>query len=256
MNVKKRMSETITGIYKFITKLIKQIPFILKIKNKIYPSHIQNTFENFKTLAVRYNQFSSMKKWSCLDKSGNPIPWYTYPTIEYLQNLDFSDKNVFEYGSGNSSLWWAKRCRKITSIESDAKWFNQIKALQLVVNNFDYQLEINEKKYAEQSAILGSDVIIIDGLCRVECADFVIDQIEVGKVNPNMLIFDNSDWYPETIFKLNQRLKDWVQVDFSGFGPINGYTWTTSIFINTKSNSKLNYKTALSSIAGLRQVFG
>ena len=69
-----------------------------------------------------------------------------------------------------------------------------------------------------------------------------------------MLIFDNSDWYPKTISKLDDRLKHWVQVDFSGFGPINGYTWTTSIFINSQADSKLIYKQALKSMAGIEQI--
>ena len=36
----------------------------------------------------------------CLDKDGNPIPWYTYPAIEYLSQFDYSDKEIFEYGCG------------------------------------------------------------------------------------------------------------------------------------------------------------
>ena len=26
----------------------------------------------------------------CLDRDGNPIPWYTYPAIEYLSQFDYS----------------------------------------------------------------------------------------------------------------------------------------------------------------------
>lgn len=28
----------------------------------------------------------------CLDRDGNPIPWYTYPAIEYLSQFDYRDK--------------------------------------------------------------------------------------------------------------------------------------------------------------------
>ncbi|CAM8388951.1 hypothetical protein MCEET85_00874 [Candidatus Methylopumilus planktonicus] len=234
-----------------LLKTIKHIPFALKIVRKIYPSHIQNILKNFRTLAFGYNQLGSMKKWSCLDKNNNPIPWYTYPTIEYLENLDFSDKNIFEYGSGNSSLWWVQRCKKIISIESDKKWFKYIQKIKN--SNLDYRFSNNKKNYIYQSDIAGSHVIIIDGLWRSECADFVITSINSNKINPNMLIFDNSDWYPKTISKLNKRLKHYVQVDFSGFGPINGYTWTTSVFINSQFDSKLIYKTKLKSIAGIKQ---
>lgn len=30
----------------------------------------------------------------CIDKDGNPIPWYTYPAIEYLSQFDYGDKKV------------------------------------------------------------------------------------------------------------------------------------------------------------------
>ena len=33
----------------------------------------------------------------CVDKDGNPIPWYTYPAIEYLSQFDYSDKKIFEF---------------------------------------------------------------------------------------------------------------------------------------------------------------
>jgi hypothetical protein len=234
-------------------KIIKSIPFILRIKRKFFPYHLQSTFQNFRILTFNYNQFSSMKKRSCIDALGNPIPWYTYPAIEYLKNLDFSDRNIFEYGSGNSSLWWGKRCKKIISIELDVKWFEQIKNSKSKISNFDYRLAIDEKSYVMQADLVGSDVIIIDGSWRVECANFVINQIKSNKVNPNMLIFDNSDWYPRTIPFINKNLKSWVQVDFSGFGPINGYTWITSIFINPNADSKLIYKTALTTIGGIEQ---
>lgn len=35
----------------------------------------------------------------CIDRDGNPIPWYTYPAIEYLSQFDVTDKDVFEFGA-------------------------------------------------------------------------------------------------------------------------------------------------------------
>ena len=65
---------------------------------------LRKQIKNFAILARRYGQFETMKKWSCLDREGRPIPWYTYPAIEYLASLDLSGMKVLEYGSGNSSL--------------------------------------------------------------------------------------------------------------------------------------------------------
>jgi hypothetical protein len=62
-------------------------------------------FRNFKILAVEYGQFGTIRNWTCTDKNGEPVPWFTYPTIEYLNHLDLSECSVFEYGMGYSTLY-------------------------------------------------------------------------------------------------------------------------------------------------------
>jgi hypothetical protein len=59
-------------------------------------------------------------------RTGEPVPWYTYPAIEYLQQLDFRDRRVFEWGSGNSSLFWARVAGRVTSVEDDTDWFERV----------------------------------------------------------------------------------------------------------------------------------
>jgi len=45
-----------------------------------------------------------------------------------------------------------------------------------------------------------------------------------------------------------------IEVDFHGFGPINAYTWTTSIFISRNFNFKpINKEQPNFSIAGIEQ---
>src|SRR3954471_20501401 len=59
---------------------------------------------------------------SCMDAAGEPIPWFTYPAIEFLGQFDWGGKRVFEWGSGNSSLWFARRAGSVRSIEHDRVW--------------------------------------------------------------------------------------------------------------------------------------
>jgi len=54
-----------------------------------------------------------------------------------------------------------------------------------------------------------------------------------------MVILDNSDWYRETAKYLRENL-DMIEVDFHGFGPINDYTWTTSVFLSRNYRFKSN----------------
>ena len=58
-----------------------------------------------KIFLVNYGFFKSVLRRASIDRRGLPIPWYTYPAIDFLVQIDFSDKTVFEYGCGNSTLW-------------------------------------------------------------------------------------------------------------------------------------------------------
>ena len=208
----------------------------------------------FKFLITRnllnYSGYSkSLQTKSSVTPAGNPSPWYTYPAIEYLETIDFAQMSAFEYGSGNSTLWWSSRVRYLKSMESDPGWHQRIKKELRAKPNVDYILSSNSHDYINESCALQSDIVIIDGDHRGECARFLCQ-------NPNtnsLLIFDNADRYPKTIKYLSDSLHGWDRIDFSGFGPINTYCWTTSIFIN-KSSPKLKFGALIHPRAGLNSL--
>lgn len=68
---------------------------------------------NFCILASQYGQWRSARERMAVDTLGTAIPWYTYPAIEYLKSFDFKECDVFEFGSGNSSLYWSSRARSV-----------------------------------------------------------------------------------------------------------------------------------------------
>ncbi len=216
-------------------------------------SNIRKQAKAFRNLAKSYAQFQTMRNWNCQDKEGMPIPWYTYPAIEYLSNIDFSDSSVLEYGSGNSTLWWAERSQKILSVESDAKWFEKIEQDSSRFSNVTYLLETTEGGYVRQINLQSANVIVVDGAYRSACVDWIIDFIRGNPDQVVMMIFDNADWYPKTMGTLSENLQ-WIQVDFHGFGPINDYTWTTSVFINPDSGKRLKRIRPLVSICGLTDI--
>lgn len=197
------------------------------------PTRKQRT--NFFNLAVNYGQFNTIKNWVCEDKHGNPIPWYTYPSIEYLNNLDFSNKSVFEFGSGNSSLYWAKKSKRVVSVEHNKKWFAKVNENRLT--NHKLVLCENESLYCEQIKKEQEkfDLIIIDGVERAKCAQSISSNL--NHESGFMIILDNSDWYPNTARYIKDTF-DLIQIDFHGFTPINAYTSTTSIFLSRNASFK------------------
>lgn len=166
-----------------------------------------------------------------VDGAGNPLPWYTYPAIEYLKQLDFSLARVFEWGSGGSSLFWSSRCREIISVERDREWYERVREtappnliLYHVDEDPDYANEI--KKHGQ------FDVIVIDGNMRRDCAENAISHWRSG----GLIVLDNSDWY--TLAATFLRQSGLAQVDRSGFGPINDYMWSTSVYIHGQLDFK------------------
>jgi hypothetical protein len=168
-----------------------------------------------------------------------------------LSHLDLSSFKVFEYGSGNSTLWWAERSKQVTSVEDDELWYEKIKLL-LKSQNVEYCLEKNPQKYFTMATNY-FEVLIVDGKYRRECLNHIVNLKKIGGRGGVMLIFDNSDWYPNTVRFLQEKL-GWMQIDFHGYGPINDYTWTTSIFMNPARYSELRYVNDLKSQCSLQVV--
>ena len=100
-------------------------------------------------------------------------------------------------------------------------------------------LKPNAKEYinAINSLTQKFDVIAIDGVLRAECSRIIKDHLNVDSKSGYMVILDNSDWYKNTAKYLRETM-DMIEIDFHGFGPINSYTWTTSIFLSRNFDFK------------------
>ena len=175
----------------------------------------------------------SMNEKVCVDRDGSPIPWYTYPAIEYISQFDYSAKKVFEYGTGYSSMYWAKRAQKVVSIEDKPEWYEKFKQEFSAPN---WQMHYCDEKEGYEDMIFSGgekyDVIVIDGKRRAECAACAIKALAKG----GMIILDDSDRVNTSLeyqgAVKNLREANLLQVDFYGFCPMNNYTKATSIFFS------------------------
>lgn len=177
------------------------------------------------TLLSRRAQWQSILTGLPADVEGRPIPWITYPALDYLTQLDFSRACVLEYGGGQSSLGWAERAESVTTVEGCRGWAEKLR--RGARTNLTVIGPVAESAYAQ--APLGNGqtyhVIIIDGQVRLESAQASLPFLADG----GLLVLDNSDWHPLTCAWL--RSQGLVEIDFHGFGPVNDYTWCTSIFL-------------------------
>ncbi len=167
-----------------------------------------------------------------VDLNDDPQPIYTYPLLEYLRQFDYSNCRILEWGSGNSTRWWAQRAATVIAIEHDPKW---VARLRLDSPN-NVQLMACETVSEYVDCFLGQpekfDVVIVDGLYRFDCAVRAPDYL----TEDGLVILDNSDWHPEAARTLRER--DLLQVDFAGFKPTHDDVQTTSIFLSRNHRPK------------------
>jgi len=172
--------------------------------------------------------FNSFRLGTPVDAAGNPLPWMTYSSISFLEKRINPDMTVFEYSCGNSTLWWANRVKRMISCEHDIAWHS--KMLGLIPSNVElYQINLEYggaycHKISEYTAMF--DIIIVDGRDRNNCAKNCLNALRKNGV----IIWDNSDRdsYKEGFIFLLQH--GYKKLDFDGMGPINAYSWSTSIF--------------------------
>jgi hypothetical protein len=124
-------------------------------------------------------------------KLGHPhqVPWINYPAISRLQSILGPDSKVVEFGSGFSTIWLAKRCARVVTIESNAAWFASISSrvdekvdMRLCTQPDDYCLVSGcQEKYF--------DLAIVDGDWRDRAMRRALDLVKPG----GHIYLDNSD---------------------------------------------------------------
>ena len=136
---------------------------------------IKNLYKNFKL----YNGYlketgwnHSVKQTSSVDKFGEAIPWFKYPCFRFLNTRLKKDLKIFEFGSGNSTLWFSKNSQKVFSVEHDKDWFEKLKIVLRNIGNVDYvHRTLTNGDYKNEILKYEKffDIIIIDGRDRVNC---------------------------------------------------------------------------------------
>lgn len=163
-----------------------------------------------------------------IDGNKQPIPWFTYPSVSFLSSRMKKDFRLFEFGSGNSTLWFAQRVKSIVSVENDAGYYDYMKDRINACGNVDYRYAEIGVNYNQQILEFENefDIIVIDGRERVKCC---INSFKALKKD-GVIIWDNSDRqeYAEGYELLKQN--NFKQIEFKGHGPITHEEWCTTIY--------------------------
>jgi hypothetical protein len=157
---------------------------------------------------------------------GAPIPWFTYPAIEFLEPRIKPDWRVFEWGSGYSTLWWAARVAEVRAVEHDAIWHRELSGR--LPSNAHVELMLDTTGYAAAIVEAGGpfDVAVIDGEDRNACAALALDHVKPD----GLIVFDNSDRKGFSAGVEGLDRAGWKRIDFFGLIPSYLYKNCTSVF--------------------------
>src|SRR5262249_22678117 len=133
------------------------------------------------------------------DRAANPIPWMNYSVIKLLDDRLKPDFTLFEFGSGYSTHFYARKVGTVVSLEYDEQWFQIVKAempknVRLVFAEKDV-----DGKYCRVIHSIGTafDVVVVDGRDRVNC----VKQAASALSQRGVILLDDSqqDKYREAL---------------------------------------------------------
>lgn len=172
--------------------------------------------------------FESAYQGLPVDSKGEALPWFTYSAIDFLAPRITPDMVVFEYGSGNSTLWWSPRVKKVVSCEHKRVWYERLinrKPDNVDVLHFelrpggDYCRAVAQFENAFH-------IVVIDGRDRVNCALNCLSAL-----NPDgVVVWDDThrEKYTDGIRAFSKS--GFKELEFTGLAPIGWRGSRTSIF--------------------------
>lgn len=171
------------------------------------------------------------------------FPWINFRAVNWLEAYLKPDMNVFEYGSGGSTIFIAKRAGKIVSVEHSREWYLRIKGLLAAEGVVNCELLLREPEiipsgqdipYGKDSytstALPGLsfekyvksiddypegsfDLVFIDGRARASCIRHALKKVRSG----GYIMLDDSlrSIYDDALSLLSNYKRD----DLKGFFP-------------------------------------
>ena len=186
------------------------------------------------TLSYLFSNFFSIRR-TPLDQG---LPWWSYSAIREADKL-FPGKRIFEWGTGGSTLRYARMGSHITAIEDDIAWLNTLnthifnEGLSHRVNIFHHPFNFFESADFPSSSYLRAlsepvyDVIIIDGQDVTFRERLTCFRHAEQFIHPGGIILLDDFWRYESL--LTSNLATEVRV-FESVGPCRIGVTSTAFF--------------------------
>jgi predicted O-methyltransferase YrrM len=126
-------------------------------------------------------------------------PWITPAATNMLNTLLLPTDIGFEFGSGRSTVWYAKRVRRLTSIEENRSWASMVQSelsKQGLTNAEVIYVDCSGDRSVAADAYVSAirsrpddslDFVMVDGNFRGHCTVAAIPKLKPG----GLLVIDN-----------------------------------------------------------------
>jgi precorrin-6B methylase 2 len=194
-----------------------------------YKAAINRLIRNKNSYLYTSGWMESRKRGYPCNTDGQEIPWMNFPIIDFLEERLSPQMTLFEYGSGYSTLFYARHVYSVTSVEYDESWYNLIR--ERIPENAEliYQAKDIDGDYCRTICNTNEmyDIVVIDGRDRVNCIKQSINKLRGEGV---ILLDDSSrERYQKGIDFMKQN--NFRTLTFRGLKPIgNGAEHQTTIF--------------------------
>ncbi len=164
------------------------------IRRMKYYNWIKHLFFHKESYLIQTGYLKSSMSWEPIDNENNPIPWMNYSVVDFISKRLNKRLNVFEYGSGYSTMYLAKLVNSVTSVEHDKEWYTNINQRINQISNVTLFYATLGSGYIQGIKNLSSknqryEIVLVDGRERVACAIFALDYL----TSDGILILDDSD---------------------------------------------------------------
>jgi hypothetical protein len=205
------------------------------LKNKISPLSLLNPAKLKVLLSLGFKGYLAEKGWfdaystkSAIDENGNPMAWVTYSFIDFIKERINKQLDIFEFGSGNSTIFYAGLANSVYAVEHDKDWFQKNSAVNLANVKMIHCDLVPGGDYCKSAITTGMKfhMIIVDGRDRVNCCIQAVQSLTENGV----VVLDDSERpeYQEAhaFFKAG----GFRHIPFSGMAPGAIVSKCTSVF--------------------------
>jgi len=137
------------------------------------------------------------------EKRNPDSPWLTGEAVQFLSHWIKPSDVGLEWGSGRSTLWFAKRVAELVSVEHDHRWYDIVrqKLQQNGIQNVSYHMiSLNSRGGRDYVRVIdlvddySLDFVLVDGEMRGECVMGALRKLRPGGI----LVIDNAERYLES----------------------------------------------------------